>query len=109
MLGILFSERPEPFSTARREYSCLQSRHLPFRTCLRSRSVSFITLVASDLSFDSPVTRITGSVPLSRTRTQAFSELTLNPNFVSVDESFPRIFLKPDASVEAIPLVSLPE
>src|SRR5712692_7313708 len=108
MLRILLSERPEPFSTARREYGCLQSRHLPFRTRLKSRRVSLITLVASDLSFDSPVTRITGSVPLSRTRTQAFSVLTLNPNFVSMDESFPRIFFKPVPSVDIMPFESLP-
>src|SRR2546425_872644 len=104
MLGLLFGERPEPFSTTRCKYCCLQPAQRPFRTCLKKRSVSFITLVASDLSFDSPVTRITGSVPLSRTRTQAFSVLTLNPNFVSAIESFPRIFFKPEESVEIMPL-----
>src|SRR5437899_4173908 len=83
MLRILLIKRPETFSSTRGEDSCLQSPHRPFRTCLKSRSVSLITLVASDLSFDSPVTRITGSVPLSRTRTQAVSVLTLSPNFRS--------------------------
>src|SRR6266581_1952733 len=99
MLRILFGEWPESFSTACRKNGRFQSSHLPFRTCLRSRSVSFITLVASDLSLDSPVTRIRGSVPLSRTRTQAFSVLTLNPNFVSMDESFPRILVNDVHSV----------
>src|SRR5438128_11951184 len=108
MLRILLGKRPESFSSTRGEDSCLQSCHRPFRTCLKSRSVSLITLVASDLSFDSPVTRITGSVPLSRTRTQAASVLTLSPNFVSTDEFFPRIFFKPLASVENLPWESFP-
>src|SRR5205807_5507203 len=109
MLRILLGKRPEPFSSPSGEDSCLQSCHGPLRTCLKSLSVSLITLVASDLSFDSPVTRITGSVPLSRTRTQAVSVLTLNPNFVSTDEFFPRIFFKPVASVENFPPESFPE
>src|SRR3989475_4229384 len=108
MLGILFGKWPEAFPSSRCEDSCLQSNQRPFRTCLRYRSVSFITLVASDLSFDSPVTRITGSVPLSRTRIQAFPVLTLSPNFVSTEESFPRIFFKPEASVEVMLLERLP-
>src|SRR5947209_4343026 len=108
MLGILFGKWPEAFPSSRCEDSCLQSNQRPFRTCLKSRSVSFITLVASDLSFDSPVTRITGSVPLSRTRTQALSVLTLNPNLVSTDEFFPRIFFKPAAILENLPCVSFP-
>src|SRR5712692_6762817 len=108
MLRILLSEWPEPFSTARRKNGRFQSSHLPFRTRLKSRRVSFITLVASDLSFDSPVTRITGSVPLSRTRTQAVSVLTLNPNFVSTDEFFPRIFFKPVPNLENLLWESLP-
>src|SRR5207253_7085258 len=108
MLRILLSKRPESLSSTRHENRCLQSCHCPFRTCLNSRSVSLITLVASDLSFDSPVTRITGSVPLSRTRTQAVSVLTLIPNFVSTDEFFPRIFFNPVAILENLPCVSFP-
>src|SRR5207249_6919176 len=69
---------------------------------------SLITLVASDLSFDSPVTRITGSVPLSRTRTQARSVFTLSPSFVSTDEFFPRILFKPLAILENLPWESFP-
>src|SRR2546425_4199368 len=109
MLGILLGKRPETFSSTCGENRCLQSSQRPFRTCLKSRSVSLITLVASDLSFDSPVTRITGSVPLSRTRTQAVSVLTLSPNFVSKDEFFPRIFFKPAPSLENLPPESFPE
>src|SRR5216117_1816930 len=108
MLRILLGERPETLSSARGENRCLQSCHRPFRTCLRSRSVSLITLVASDLSFDSPVTRITGSVPLSRTRTQARLVLTLSPSFVSTDEFFPRIFFKPLAILENLLWESFP-
>src|SRR3989475_5081577 len=108
MLRFFLSTRQESFSSTRRENRCLQFCHRAFRTCLKSRSVSLITLVASDLSFDSPVTRITGSVPLSRTRTQVASVLTLSPNFVSMDEPFPRIFFKPEASVENLPCVSFP-
>src|SRR2546425_8295154 len=108
MLRILLGKRPESYSSTCGEYGCLQSIHRPFRTCLKSRSVSLITLVASDLSFDSPVTRITGSVPLSRTRTQAVSVLTLSPNFVSRDEFLPRIFFKPSPSLENLPCESFP-
>src|SRR3989442_9410466 len=108
MLGILFGKWPEAFPSSRCEDSCLQSNQRPFRTCLKSRSVSFITLVASDLSFDSPVTRIPGSVPLSRTRTQVVSVLTLSPNFVSNDEFFPRILFKPVPSLENLPWESFP-
>ena len=92
MLRILLSKRPESLSSTRHENRCLQSCHRPFRTCLNSRSVSLITLVASDLSFDSPVTRITGSVPLSRTRTQAVSVLTLSPNLVYVYEKLASLY-----------------
>src|SRR5439155_21774914 len=95
-------------SPSRRDDSCLQSCHRRFTTCLKSRTVSLSTLAASVLSFDSPVTRITGSVPLSRTRTQAVSVLTLSPIFVSMDEPLPRIFFKPEASVENLPCVSFP-
>src|SRR5438876_5093592 len=108
LLRILLSKRPESLSSTRHENRCLQSCHRPFRTCLNSRSVSLITLVASDLSFDSPVTRITGSVPLSRTRTQAVSVLTLSPNLVSTDEFFPRIFFKPVAILESLAWESFP-
>src|SRR3989442_13320683 len=108
MLGILLGKRPETFSSTCGENRCLQSSQRPFRTCLKIRTVSLITLVASDLSFDSPVTRITGSVPLARTRTQALSVLTLNPNLVSTDECFPRIFFKPAAILENLPCVSFP-
>src|SRR3989454_12616610 len=108
MLRILLGKRPESFSSTRGEDCCLQSLHRPFRTCLKSRRVSLITLVASDLSFDSPVTRITGSVPLSRTRTQAVSVLTLSPNFVSKDEFLPRIFFNPIAILENFPWGSFP-
>src|SRR5438552_13382448 len=108
MLRILLGKRPETFSSTRGENRCLQSCHRPFRTCLRSRSVSLITLVASDLSFDSPVTRITGSVPLSRTRTQVRSVLTLSPSFVSTNEFFPRILFKPLAILENLPWESFP-
>src|SRR2546428_10869988 len=108
MFRIPLRKGRETFPPTRRKDSCLQSCYRPFRTCLKSRSVSLIILVASDLSFDSPVTRITGSVPLSRTRTQALSVLTLNPNLVSTDEFFPRIFFKPAAILENLPCVSFP-
>src|SRR5436309_2854290 len=108
MLRILLSKRPETFSSSSGENHCLQSNQRPFRTCLKSRSVSLITLVASDRSFDSPVTRITGSVPLSRTSTQARSVLTLSPSFVSTDEFFPRILFKPLAILENLPWESFP-
>src|SRR5690348_2485438 len=109
MLRIPFRKRPQPFSTAGRKNRCLQLRYRPFNAALNSRRVSLITLDACCLSFDSPVTRITGSVPLSRTRTQASSALTLSPNFVSTEESFPRILLNPEAREENIPFESLPE
>src|SRR6266568_4565482 len=108
MLRVPLRKRPETFSSSSCEDSCLQSCQRPFRTCLKSRSVSLITLAASDLSFDSPVTRITGSVPLSRTRTQALSVLTLKPNFVSTEEFFPRIFFKPVPSLENLSCESFP-
>src|SRR5947199_3448639 len=108
MLRILLDKRPETFSSSSGEDSCLQSCHRPFRTCLKSRSVSLITLVASDLSFDSPVTRSTGSVPLSPTRTHPVSVLTLCPNLVLTDEFLPRIFFKPVASLEDFPWESFP-
>src|SRR2546427_11812108 len=108
MLRFFLSTRQESFSSTRRENRCLQFCHRAFRTCLKSRSVSLITLVASDRSFHSPVTRITGSVPLSRTRTQAVSVLTLSPNFVSTTEFLPRIFFKPVPSLENLPWESFP-
>src|SRR5438094_4012543 len=108
MLRILLGKRPETFSSTRGEDRCFQSV-LPSLQDLSQESKRFShhsRCLGSIFRF--AVTRITGSVPLSRTRTQARSVFTLSPSFVSTDEFFPRILFKPLAILENLPWESFP-
>src|SRR5881628_3294603 len=88
MLWHVLCQGPESHASACGEYDGFQLG-LPFRACLTSRSVSRIIRAAPARSFDSPVTRMTGSVPLSRTRTQLLSVLTRSPYLSLIDEPAP--------------------
>src|SRR5207247_3704415 len=76
----------------------LSSQVRPLRTWLIKARVSFTIRPATEGLFDSAVTRNTGSVPLSLTRTQESSELTRKPYVESVVEFFPTIFSSPSES-----------